>query len=215
MSDRTRTEFRRALESALKGFGIEALSSLQLDQLDKHYSLLTAWNRKINLTRITQSEDAARLHYAESLFGGRFILDARTILDIGSGAGFPAIPLAVQRPDVEVTALEANEKKSVFLKEIKDALRLSNFNVTWARFEEFDWSGYDLLTSRALESGAALWESTITKLGSRQRLMLYTTAEVLAALNERSRLVRKETAPILETHPIPHTESRLIAIFKV
>ena len=213
MKEAEKTDFRQALEAALASFQIGALTEGQLDQLAKHYSLLVTWNRKINLTRITKPGDAAQLHYAESLFGGQFIENGQTVLDIGSGAGFPAVPLAVLRPDLEVTALEANVKKSVFLKEAKDLLGLSNFKVICARLEEFDWSGYDVLTSRALEAGSEVWASTMTKLGSRQRLMLYTTAEVLATANKRLRSILKETGPGCDIHPIPHAESRLIAIF--
>lgn len=215
MSEPTRSDFREALRAAIASFGLEELTERQLVQLETHYSLLIAWNRKINLTRITEPHEAARLHYAESLFGGRFVGEAHTILDIGSGAGFPAIPLAVLRPDLEVTALESNLKKSVFLKEAKDALGLSNLEVACARFEEFDWSGYDLLTSRALEGGSELWASILAKLGGRQRLMLYLTADVLASLNERLRSVLNVTAPSVDTHPIAHSESRLIAIFRM
>jgi 16S rRNA (guanine527-N7)-methyltransferase len=107
-------DFKTILEDILAGFGIEGLSSKQLDQLATHYTMLRQWNRRINLTRITEPVEAARLHYAESLFGGRFIAGESALLDVGSGAGLPAIPLAVLRPDLEVTALEVNQKNFLF-----------------------------------------------------------------------------------------------------
>ncbi|HLG17520.1 MAG TPA: 16S rRNA (guanine(527)-N(7))-methyltransferase RsmG [Blastocatellia bacterium] len=214
MSEPSTNIFRRALREEIASFGLEELTERQLDQLDTHYSLLIAWNQKINLTRITKPEEAARLHYAESLYGGLLIDDARRILDIGSGAGFPAVPLAVLRQDIEVTALEANVKKSVFLKEVKDSLSLPNFKVAAERFEKFDWSAYDLLTSRAIESGAALWAGMIARLDSHQRLMLYTTRDVLAALNERASSSAGRGRRRVATHPIPHSASRIIAVFE-
>jgi 16S rRNA (guanine527-N7)-methyltransferase len=122
MSQTPDNDFSAALVAAVARFGLGPLTVEQSAQLEKHFAMLRKWNQRINLTRIVGAREAAKLHYAESLFGARFIDGERTILDIGSGAGFPAIPLAVARPDVQVTALEANQKKSLFLKEAKDEL---------------------------------------------------------------------------------------------
>ncbi len=201
-------EFISALGANLSRLGIGALSGAQAAQLAKHYSMLREWNRRVNLTRITELEDAARFHYADSLFGGRFVKDARALLDVGSGAGFPAIPLAVLRPDVHVTALEANQKKSLFLNEAKDALGLANFKVATARIESFDPAAFDLLTSRALDRAEAVLPQVITKLRAGQRFMLYCAPDLLAKLGGRL-----ASACEVETHAVPQTESRLIAIF--
>lgn len=201
-------EFKSALEASLHRLGIDALGGSQAGQLLRHYSMLVEWNRRINLTRITEPEAAAALHYADSLFGGRFIHDARTLLDIGSGAGFPAIPLAVLRPDVQVVALEANQKKSLFLNEAKHALGLANFNVATARVESFDPAAFDLLTSRALDRAEAVLPQVISGLGDGQRFMLYCAPDLLAKLGQRF----ASTCGI-EAHAVPGTESRLVAIF--
>lgn len=198
--------FRSDLETAISSFGIEALTDGQTTQLVKHYSMLCRWNERLNLTRITEPGEAGRLHYAESLFGARFVAGALTLLDIGSGAGFPAIPLAVARPDVQVTALEANQKKSLFLKEAKDELGLANLKVVTARLEEFDWAGYELLTSRALDRAEAIFPSIIERLSAEQRLMLYCGPDLVAELGGQVNYK-------IETHPIPHSEARLIVTF--
>ena len=80
------TTFKSDLETAISSFGIEALTEEQTNRLVRHYSMLCRWNQRLNLTRITEPREAARLHYAESLFAARFIAGARTLLDIGSGA---------------------------------------------------------------------------------------------------------------------------------
>ncbi|MEK6287072.1 MAG: 16S rRNA (guanine(527)-N(7))-methyltransferase RsmG [Acidobacteriota bacterium] len=198
--------FQSELETAISSYGIEALTEGQTTQLVRHYSMLCRWNQRLNLTRITEPREAARLHYAESLFGARFIAGARTLLDIGSGAGFPAIPLAVARPDFQVTALEANQKKSLFLKEAKDELGLANLKVMTARLEEFDWAGYDLLTSRALDRAEAVLPTVIERLSPKQTLMLYCGSDLVAKLEGQVNYK-------IETHPIPHSQARLIAIF--
>lgn len=199
------SEFIQALEAALSSFGIEPLTTAQAAQLSAHYAMLHEWNRRVNLTRIIEPEDAARLHYAESLFGGRFIESAYAALDIGSGAGFPAIPIAVLKPDLRVTALEANHKKSLFLSEAKDALALTNFTVARARLEDFDWSSYDLLMSRALDRAEAIFPAVISALGPRQRLMLYCAPDMIDRL-------KLKAIHEVETHSIPQAEARIIAI---
>ena len=202
-------QFKSALAQSITSFGIEGLTDAQINQLAGHYLMLRQWNRRVNLTRIIEPREAARLHYGESLFGGRLTSGARTILDIGSGAGFPAIPLAVLRVDAEVTALEANNKKSLFLNEAKDALALRNFKVATARLEAFDWSAYELLTSRALDRAEEVLPPVIARLGERQRFMLYCAPDLLANMDPEI----KEHCRI-ETHLIPQTKARIIAIFQ-
>jgi len=179
--------FRSALQQIMKEFGIGPLSVDQLTKLSQHYSLLCNWNRRINLTRITDPEESARVHYAESLLGRTLVGDSKTLLDIGSGAGFPGVPLAVACPALRVTALEANQKKSLFLKEAKDALRLSNLSVATARIEEFPIEDYDVLASRALERGDELLPGVVDRMKRGQSAMLYTTEPLLDVLTGRLR----------------------------
>jgi 16S rRNA (guanine(527)-N(7))-methyltransferase RsmG len=200
-------EFRSALDIAVSSFGLNALLELQAAQLEKHYTMLLRWNRRVNLTRITRPAEAATLHYAESLFGARFITDERRILDIGSGAGFPAIPLAVIRPDLHVTALEANRKKSLFLREAADELQLTNLSIITARLEEFNWTGYELVTSRALERAEFIFRAVLEEMSAIQRLMLYCASDLASSLAKQ---VQRKLS--IETHAIPHSRARIIAI---
>src|SRR6185503_84753 len=197
-----------ALKAAISSFGLDALTEQQLDQCALHYELLCRWNPRVNLTRIIEPLEAARFHYAESIFGARFIEFERTVLDIGSGAGFPAIPLAIMRPDLEVTALEASQRKSVFLKEAKDELGLANLRIATARLEGFDWAAYQLLTSRALEKPETVLQPVIESMASPQRLMLYCAMDLAAKLEQNLPAER-----VITTHAIPQSESRIIAIF--
>lgn len=208
MSRDQENEFRSALTSEVESFGLSPLTSQQESRLVSHYTMLCRWNARTNLTRIIAPREAAGLHYSESLFGAGFIGPARTVLDVGSGAGFPAIPLAVAMPDVQVTALESDHKKALFLKEAKDALNLENFKVVRARLEEFDWAAYDLLTSRAVERAEAIFSSVINSLCASRRLMLYCTSELVARLKEQV-----SGCCVIEAHPIPQSERRVIAIF--
>jgi 16S rRNA (guanine527-N7)-methyltransferase len=207
MSASEQKDFQRSLVSSVASIGLEALTEEQIERLTAHYLMLCRWNQRVNLTRITKPEEAAKLHYAESLFGARFIAHERTLLDIGSGAGFPAIPIAVARPDVQVTAIEANNKKSLFLKEAKEALALTNFNVVTARLEDFDCSGYELLTSRALERAGEILAGVINGLSANNRLLLFCAPNLLGKVEGRVTETR------IETHQVPLSDERLIAIF--
>jgi 16S rRNA (guanine(527)-N(7))-methyltransferase RsmG len=201
-------EFRSALETAVASFGLDPLLEEEASRLAAHYEMLCQWNHRVNLTRIAGPGDAATFHYAESIFGARFIAAERTLLDIGSGAGFPGLPLAVIRRDLQVTALEANHKKSLFLKEAKEALSLANFKVVTARVEDFAWAGYELLTSRALERPEAIFSSVLERMRAPQRLMLYCGPDLVNNLEQKVGMKCR-----IETHPIPDSDSRIIAIF--
>lgn len=198
--------FRVELAAAINAFALDPLTDKQVGQLVRHYALLRRWNERVNLTRIIEPGEAAKLHYAESLVGAKFIAGARTVLDIGAGAGFPGIPLAVARPDIHVTALEANQKKSLFLKEAKDELELENVEIATERLEAFDWACYDLLTSRALDRAEEILPTIIEKMRSDQWLMLFCARELVAKLGRRPGWK-------IETHSIPDSDARLIAIF--
>ena len=129
--------FASLLQSA-----VPELSSRQIEALEAHYHLLQRWNRSLNLTRIEDLEDAVERHYVESLFVGRVLESLpQEIADIGSGAGFPGVPLAILRPDCSVTLIESHQRKAVFLKEA--CRKLANVRVLARRAEEvgetFDW----------------------------------------------------------------------------
>ncbi len=123
-------------------FDRRPLSSEQLDILEAHYNLMLRWNQRLNLTRIVRLDDAVRVHYVESLFLATLLPPgAFSTADIGSGAGFPGIPLAVLRPECQVTLVESHQRKAVFLREASRDLK--NVAVLAQRSQDvkqhFDW----------------------------------------------------------------------------
>ncbi len=144
--------FRDLLASEFAPYG--ALSLEQLKLLDEHYELLRQWNRKINLTRIKSIEEAVCLHYCESLFLARELpVAALRLADVGSGGGFPGIPVAILRPDCKIDLIESHQRKAVFLQE---ACRgLSNVKVVAQRAESCE-SRYDWMISRAVRPAGVL-----------------------------------------------------------
>ena len=133
--------FKELLASEFRRF--RELSEEQLQALEQHYTLLLSWNRRLNLTRITELGDAVCLHYAESLFLGTVLPQGSfAVGDLGSGAGFPGIPIAILRPELQVTLIESDRRKAVFLREA--TRRLGNVVVFCGRFEDyparFEWA---------------------------------------------------------------------------
>lgn len=132
--------FRDLLAQEFSPYGI--LSKEQLDLAEGHYELLRQWNARINLTRIESLEDVVRLHYCESFYlGAWFSQEPATVVDIGSGPGFPGVPVAIMRPNLSVTLLESSSRKCVFLRE--SSRHLPNVRVVNSRAEQskehFNW----------------------------------------------------------------------------
>jgi 16S rRNA (guanine527-N7)-methyltransferase len=113
--------FAEALAARLAG--IVELSPEQVQVLEGHYRLLVLWNRRLNLSAVTGLEEAVERHYCESLFLGAHLPPGPlAIADIGSGAGFPGLPVAVLRPECSVTLIESHQRKAVFLREASRGL---------------------------------------------------------------------------------------------
>ena len=145
-------DFKSLLALEFSSYG--QLSPRQLTLLEDHYQLLLRWNRKINLSRMTNLQDAVRFHYCESLYlATRLPIGPLRIVDIGSGAGFPGIPVAIYRRDSLIDLVESHQRKAVFLRE---AVRnLANVHVLPKRAEAVSDS-YDWTISRAVRPEAVL-----------------------------------------------------------
>jgi 16S rRNA (guanine527-N7)-methyltransferase len=87
-------------------------------KLSTYLDLLIKWNARTNLTAIRDPEEIVRRHFGESLFAARHLLPSATLLDLGSGAGFPGLPIQLLRPEIEVTLAESQNKKATFLREV-------------------------------------------------------------------------------------------------
>jgi 16S rRNA (guanine527-N7)-methyltransferase len=123
-----------------------ALTVEQVSQLAAHYNLMVRWNRTLNLTTVTDPAGSVERHYAESLFLAEHI-DGPTVVDIGSGPGFPGIPVAILHPEWIITLIESHQRKAVFLKEATRGL--PNVKVLAQRAEKVN-ATYDWAISRAV-----------------------------------------------------------------
>jgi 16S rRNA (guanine527-N7)-methyltransferase len=132
--------------------GREELSQAQLQQLSDYLVLLIRWNAKTNLTAVREPEEIVTRHFGESLFLASKVSGGAvaTAIDVGSGAGFPGIPLKIYSPSVAVTLVESQNKKATFLKEVIRKLTLTSINVFSARAEALEQRA-QLVTLRAVE----------------------------------------------------------------
>ena len=141
-------DFKAQLASEYGPFG--RLTEYQLDLLARHYELLCNWNKRINLTRIRNVREAVQFHYCESLFLAQWLPKGKLrVADVGSGAGFPGIPVALLRPDCTVDLIESHQRKAVFLREA--SRQLPNVNVVPLRAEDGS-NQYDWMISRAIRA---------------------------------------------------------------
>ncbi|MDE3077833.1 MAG: 16S rRNA (guanine(527)-N(7))-methyltransferase RsmG, partial [Chloroflexota bacterium] len=138
------------------------LSHRQLEQFARYRAELLEWNQRINLTSLRSAEQVETGHFLDSLFCLRAgIPSGCRLLDVGSGAGFPGLALAIVRPDIRVTLLEATGKKARFLEHVASALELRDVEVLPQRAEELDRRGaFDVVVARALAALPALLELT-------------------------------------------------------
>jgi len=116
-----------------------ALSSAQLERLRAYLDLLLKWNSKINLTAVRDPEEIVTRHFGESFFAARKLFpkpNLESIMDIGSGAGFPGIPMKIWNEAADLILVESNQKKAVFLREVVRTLGLDRVSVETARAEK-------------------------------------------------------------------------------
>ncbi len=156
-------------EKLMKEYAIELKISLTDEQIEKFYTymeLLLEWNEKINLTAITKPEEIVLKHFIDSMTIAQYISQGAKVVDVGTGAGFPGIPLKIIRDDLEVTLLDSLNKRVNFLNEVIDRLQLTNMSAVHSRVEEFGKNKnyrekFDVATSRAVANLSTLAEYQI------------------------------------------------------
>lgn len=137
------------IASGLAAMGV-ALDDAARARVLAHLELIGKWNRVHNLTAVREPEQMVALHVLDSLSLLPHLGAAKRIIDVGTGPGFPGIPIAIARPGVHVTLLDSSHKKCAFLEQARTELRLANVTVACDRVESHRPDpGYDLVVSRA------------------------------------------------------------------
>ena len=112
-----------------------SITNEQLNLFDKYYKLLVEYNEKFNITTIIEKQEVYKKHFVDSILGLEEFC-GKTLIDVGSGGGFPAIPIKIMKDDLDVTLLEATGKKCSFLNSVIDQLQLKNIKVINGRAED-------------------------------------------------------------------------------
>lgn len=162
------------IRKALSDFQIE-VTEAQVGQIQEYIKLLLAWNEKVNLTAIREPLDILHRHFCESMFAAKLVdLDGCRIADIGTGGGFPGLPLKILLPNAQIALVESSIKKAAFLAEVIRTLGLSNVNVVVSRYEELgeEIAPIDYLCARALgDFGSFLTWAATNSVGAKRVLL--------------------------------------------
>ena len=176
-----------------------AVSAAERAQFVRYLDLLNKWNQVHNLTAVRDAEEQVSRHVLDCLAVLPYIEDAATLADIGSGAGLPALMLAIMRPQLAVTALESNGKKAAFIREAVRVLALANVQVVAQRVEDWQAPPQAVIISRAL-AAADCFIALTAHLGdanSRWLLMKGREAETLTVSGFAIHAVYPLAVPLL------------------
>ena len=157
--------FKELMCSYGKQIDIE-FNDKQLNQFYEYMNLLLEWNEKINLTAIIEPEEIILKHFIDSLTINKYIGENKTLADVGTGAGFPGIPLKIYRSDLKVTLVDSLNKRINFLNEVISKLDLKDINTVHSRIEDFGKNkkyreNFDYVTARAVSNLTTLSEYLI------------------------------------------------------
>ncbi len=186
---------------------------------DRYAEMLTERNEKVNLTAITDPDEIRVKHFTDSLAAIELIKTGATVLDIGSGAGFPGIPLKIARDDISVTLLDSVNKKVAFMNDVIADLGLKNIEAVHARIEDFPHKGeFDVAVSRAVAELTTLAEYALPFVKVGGTFVAYKSekaeAEAAAAGNAVA-LLGGRLREIREVNVAPGLTRKLIVIDKI
>jgi 16S rRNA (guanine527-N7)-methyltransferase len=187
------------IAALLKPFLTAPLDEAQLRNISMYIDILLKWNRKVNLTAIRKPEEIVTRHFGEALFAAEHLLANRragssreipkgmtcNVVDVGSGAGFPGIPLKIFAPPIRLTLIESNQKKATFTREVLRTLNATQADVYAGRAEDFPAGSADIVTLRAVEhfESALPVAARLVRPGGRLGLLIgHAQANRLAAL---------------------------------
>ena len=211
------------IEAAVAPVLLQPLTADTYSLLAGYLRLLTRWNEKMNLTAVRDPDILVRLHLAECLRAAQRIPEeVETVLDFGSGAGFPGIAIQIARPELRVTLAESQKKKASFLREVVRELGLTGASIHAARVEAMPsaWV-FDLVTLRAVDKMAEAMQAALPRIRPLPRsrpgwCMVLTSRSEVASIVAAPGGVSASAVPVsidwLAPEPIPSTNQRVIVL---
>lgn len=195
--------------------------------ISRYHNLLTQWNERMDLTNVTDPEEALDRHYTDSLMPLKYrnlFPEGASLIDVGTGAGFPGLPLAMARPDLKVTLLDAQQKRVAFLQAVIDELQLTNVKAIHARAEDgarqpLLREAFDLATARAVAAAPVLLEYLLPFVKTGGRALMWkgpgVRDELPQAAGAAKKLGGKLEEPLPMTLPDKEWEHLLLPCLKI
>lgn len=213
-----------SFQEALKPYQIQ-MSEQQLMQYETYYKELVSWNEKMNLTGITEREQVYVKHFFDSLSVSFFIpmLDMKSIADIGSGAGFPSIPLKIAFPHLKITIVDSLNKRIQFLNHLSSALGLTNVECIHGRAEDIarlpkHRDSYDVVTARAVAKLSVLNEFCLPFTAVNGSFVAMKGNDVTEEVKEAGYSLKELKGKLIHTHrfelPDEERSTRNLVIIK-
>ena len=205
--------FRETLLAAARDCG-RALTPGEADLMTAHYRLLLQWGEKMNLTGLRASRDILEKHFLEPIAASDLINGAGRLVDLGSGNGFPAVPMRVLHPEIDLVLVESSEKKSAFLWAIIRELGLVGSRVETRRVEGrkdlADILPGRFLTLRAIASGPLLAGDGPPLILPGGRALFFVSADEANRLGEDP----PRGLRLVESRPLPSGPGSVVAVFE-
>lgn len=215
--------FNDKLRKLLNEINVD-ITENQISKFYEYMNLLLEWNEKINLTAIVEPKEIILKHFIDSLTINKYIEKASSIVDVGTGAGFPGIPLLIYRDDIKVTLVDSLNKRLIFLQEVINQLDLKNVKVIHSRVEDFGKNKnyrekFDIATARAVANLAVLSEYLVplVKIGGKCICMKGSIIEDEIKQSENAFKILGTKKKLIEKFELPNSdmERNIIILDKI
>ncbi len=192
-------------------YGIN-VSKEQENQFDRYFSMLVETNKVMNLTAITEENEVLIKHFLDSAIPEKFIPQNSSVIDIGSGAGFPAIPLKIVRPDLKICMVDSLNKRINFLNEVVSELKLNNTTAFHSRAEDFakeNRESFDVAVARAVAPLNTLVEYLLPFVKIGGTAVIYKSTKLEEELEEAKNAIKILGAKVEKIESFEITEQNI------